>query len=461
MPYFVSKETKIKNLKNAEANLIEFAKKFGDRDPDSYEIFTEDTPISYNTLPLKKKKREKESKLYMHAVIVRAKDVPTSTQNEGKASGLLSSIKQTLNGSKDSKTGELSSRKCPVPLVLLHGYMNGAMYFYRNLIGLTSYFETVYALDILGCGLSSRRSKLVTSDSLDRSVKGTELLFAESIEAWRKAKGIPKIILAGHSLGGYIGVAYCDKYPDPVQQLVLLSPAGVTHPDMKEIEKWWATVPWREKLNLSFGKFIFEIGLTPGIVFRAVTTAKGKNMVDSYIKRRMPEIDPEEQQAISDYLYYNGIISGSGEYMLNRFLTPYSNARVPTVDRIPLLKVPHISFLYGESDWMERDGGVEVKQKTERLQQENGKKVKTIVDVYEVPDAGHLFMLENWKGFQGGLVSICGGEDTLSPDFPRPTERLELSGEPSLYVANYKSDIKHGKKRSYENSKASSEVASA
>ena len=49
MPYFVSKETKIKNLKNAEANLIEFAKKFGDRDPDSYEIFTEDTPISYKT----------------------------------------------------------------------------------------------------------------------------------------------------------------------------------------------------------------------------------------------------------------------------------------------------------------------------------------------------------------------------------------------------------------------------
>jgi hypothetical protein len=36
------------------------------------------------------------------------------------------------------------------PLVLLHGYMNGGLYFYRNLIGLANHCKTVYSLDMLG-----------------------------------------------------------------------------------------------------------------------------------------------------------------------------------------------------------------------------------------------------------------------------------------------------------------------
>ena len=36
----------------------------------------------------------------------------------------------------------------PAPLVLLHGYANGSLYFYRNLMGLSSHFSSVYALDM-------------------------------------------------------------------------------------------------------------------------------------------------------------------------------------------------------------------------------------------------------------------------------------------------------------------------
>ena len=99
------------------------------------------------------------------------------------------------------------------PLVTLHGYMNGALCYYRNLVGLTKYFPTVYSLDFLGWGLSSRPA----FHPLDNSVQATENVFVESLEAWRKAQQIEKMVLAGHSMGGYLSGAYCEKYLEQVE----------------------------------------------------------------------------------------------------------------------------------------------------------------------------------------------------------------------------------------------------
>ena len=49
----------------------------------------------------------------------------------------------------------------------------------------------------------------------------------ESLEYWRAANKIEKMVLAGHSMGGYLSVAYCEKYPQRVDRLLLLSPAGI------------------------------------------------------------------------------------------------------------------------------------------------------------------------------------------------------------------------------------------
>jgi cardiolipin-specific phospholipase len=38
---------------------------------------------------------------------------------------------------------------------------------------------------------------------------------------------LEKMTLAGHSLGGYLSAVYALKYPDRVNKLILLSPAGV------------------------------------------------------------------------------------------------------------------------------------------------------------------------------------------------------------------------------------------
>ena len=74
----------------------------------------------------------------------------------------------------------------------------------------------VYAFDLLGFGRSSR-------PKFQGSPEQVEETFINSIEEWRKALGLQKIILLGHSFGGYLSSCYALKYPDVyVDNFVLL-----------------------------------------------------------------------------------------------------------------------------------------------------------------------------------------------------------------------------------------------
>ena len=39
--------------------------------------------------------------------------------------------------------------------------------------------------------------------------------------------GLEKLVLVGHSLGGYLASAYTVRYPENVSSLILVSPAGI------------------------------------------------------------------------------------------------------------------------------------------------------------------------------------------------------------------------------------------
>ena len=50
-------------------------------------------------------------------------------------------------------------------------------------------------------------------------MKAAEDYFVDELEVWREKNKIPKMVLCGHSLGGYLSVAYCEKYPDRVDKV--------------------------------------------------------------------------------------------------------------------------------------------------------------------------------------------------------------------------------------------------
>lgn len=48
-----------------------------------------------------------------------------------------------------------------------------------------------------------------------------------ALAKWREAMGMDKMIVVGHSLGGYLAASYALQHPEHVQHLVLVGPAGV------------------------------------------------------------------------------------------------------------------------------------------------------------------------------------------------------------------------------------------
>jgi cardiolipin-specific phospholipase len=227
-----------------------------------------------------------------------------------------------------------------------------------------------------------------------------------------------------------MSVAYCEKYPHRVERLILLSPAGVPEEteDHREKQKQWKrNSSLAGKTAMALVPKLFGFGMTPCSVLRAVSQTRGQGWVQSYVERRLPAIsNPEEQTAVADYLYHNAILPGSGEYALNRILTPFAMGRNPTLHRIPHLKIPRVTFLYGDHDWMDSTGGLAV----ERACQESSCSPK--VEVYEVPNAGHLLMLDNWEAFNSGVVIGGLGRRALSTDAPVPRRLVAGTAGPAV-----------------------------
>ena len=98
--------------------------------------------------------------------------------------------------------------------------------YYQNFKDLSK-LNTVYALDLTGNGMSSRPkfqfqglratgAKRRVSRSCARRVHAAIVIFSEDfhvgcIEEWRKATGLEKMTLVGHSFGGYMATCYALK----------------------------------------------------------------------------------------------------------------------------------------------------------------------------------------------------------------------------------------------------------
>lgn len=111
---------------------------------------------------------------------------------------------------------------------------------------------------------------------------------------------------------------------------------------------------------------------------------------------------------LGDYLFHSAMLPGSGEFCLNRILKPGAYARKPTVNRIPKLDVENVSFIYGQYDWMDPMGGLEVQRRCNEMREVGAKTPK--VDVQGVRHAGHMLMIENWEETNSAIILAAGGK---------------------------------------------------
>jgi pimeloyl-ACP methyl ester carboxylesterase len=100
-----------------------------------------------------------------------------------------------------------------IPLVLMHGFAAGLGFWLRNIDELAQN-RPVYAIDLLGFGKSSRSEFAQDANEI-------EAQFCDSVERWREAMQIPKMILLGHSFSGFLTTSYSMRYPDSVEHAIL------------------------------------------------------------------------------------------------------------------------------------------------------------------------------------------------------------------------------------------------
>ncbi|MEM9535157.1 MAG: alpha/beta fold hydrolase [Cyanobacteria bacterium P01_E01_bin.45] len=106
------------------------------------------------------------------------------------------------------------------PAILVHGF-GASLGHWRSNIPLLSCDRSVYAIDLLGCGGSSKPTDIHYT---------VDLWVEQLYEFWRDRIRQPAI-LSGHSLGGLIALTAAARYPEMVKGLNLISCADGPHPE--------------------------------------------------------------------------------------------------------------------------------------------------------------------------------------------------------------------------------------
>lgn len=291
----------------------------------------------------------------------------------------LSGKNRALNEFSVERVGEEVEEN----LVMLHGYGAGLGFFYKNFEGLSRVKGwKLYALDMLGMGRSSRPPFKVHAKDQAGKIAEAENWFIDALEEWRVLKRIDKFTLLGHSMGGYMAVAYALKYPGHLNKLILASPVGIPEdpyamkaempePEESTMANEFLQDQEEDVVGLNGGKlktsgdnnnflnarsnaspptqlkqnepprrplpkwlvYLWDANISPFSIVRWAGPL-GPRFVSGWTSRRFSHLPADESDALHDYAYSLFRQRGSGEYALAYILAPGAFARSPLIRRI-------------------------------------------------------------------------------------------------------------------------------
>ncbi|KAJ6175632.1 hypothetical protein N7485_002546 [Penicillium canescens] len=286
----------------------------------------------------------------------------------------LSGKDRALNEFSVERVGEQADQH----LVMLHGYGAGLGFFYKNFEPLSRLKGwQLHALDMLGMGRSTRPSFKIKAKGREDAIREAEAWFIDALEEWRIKRKIDRFTLLGHSLGGYMAVAYALKYPGHLNKLILASPVGIPEDpyavtadvaepsestlagevtqDQQSVVAQAAVPgsapktadgsfitgqqpaqgpaqPPRRNLPKWFA-YLWDANISPFSLVRW-TGPLGPRIVSGWTSRRFSHLPAEEAKALHDYSYSIFSLRGSGEYALAYILAPGAFARSPLIHRV-------------------------------------------------------------------------------------------------------------------------------
>lgn len=110
-------------------------------------------------------------------------------------------------------------------VVLLHGFLESRIV-WADYVKVLSKKYTVLNIDLLGHGGTGCTAYVHTMEEM-----------AALVRAVLKVHDIRKVFVVGHSLGGYVALAFAEKYPDNIKGICLFNSSAFADSDLKKIER--------------------------------------------------------------------------------------------------------------------------------------------------------------------------------------------------------------------------------
>ncbi|EEB12421.1 Abhydrolase domain-containing protein, putative [Pediculus humanus corporis] len=297
-------------------------------------------------------------------------------------------------------TLSLNEESKKTPILLLHGLASGVALWVLNLDSFAA-TRPVYAIDVLGFGRSSR--PLFSSDGLE-----AEQQLVRSIEAWRKEMKLEKMILLGHSMGGFLAASYAIKYPDRVKHLILADPWGFPEKPDEHSPKY------KYSLFIRAAAYILQ-------PFNPLSTVRAAGPLGQWlIEKARPDIIrkfapllQEDIGMIPQYIFQCNAQKPSGESAFHAMMTGFGWAKHPIINRMNLLRedVP-ITLIYGARSWVDSSASDKIKEL---------RSSDSYVNVIVINGAGHHVYADRSETFNKHVNEACSISDR-NADVPQKKE---------------------------------------
>lgn len=269
-----------------------------------------------------------------------------------------------------------------VPIVMLHGFGAGIAFWVMNLEEISKH-RPLYAFDLLGFGRSSR-------SKFSKDAETIEEQFVESIEKWREVMQIPKMILLGHSFGGFLASSYAMKYPEKIEHLVLVDPWGFTaKPDLSNVALWK-----RSLLRMFQNMKPLAAVRAAGPYGEWLIKKARKDILRKY------EHVVDDQTVIAQYIHQcNSNHCPTGEEAFSNLLQGGPWAKNPIGERLKVGISDNIplTFLYGATSWMTNTYGAIIQEHRQN----------SYTHIESVQFAGHHVYSDNAPDFNHFVNVAC------------------------------------------------------
>lgn len=132
-------------------------------------------------------------------------------------------------------------------IVLLHGFLE-ASFIWDGFVDLLSKSHQVVAIDLLGHGKTTVSAPIFTMEAQ-----------AEMVHEVMKKENITQAHLVGHSMGGYIALAFLEKFPEMVQKITLLNSTSLADNEERKALRDRAMVAVQQNKDLYVGMAVANL----------------------------------------------------------------------------------------------------------------------------------------------------------------------------------------------------------